>query len=340
MIVLATIFASFLITLLVWLILFKCDIISTQPFNPADKYTIVWIIIMSIAIGAMNALFVGTVFIKPMQDVSDKFDKLSKGDFSIRVPDDKNIKEIREMATCFNSMVEDLSQVESLRNDFAINVSHEFKTPIATIEGYATLLQDDSLSVEDRQRYTEKILESSSRLSALVSNILALSRLENQQTVYNKTKYRLDEQLRRVVLLLEDKWEQKDINIDINLYNCDYVGNESLLDQVWINILDNAIKHTEQGGKIKIRLATSLSSVAVTISDNGCGMNEEVLKHLFEKFYQGDASRKTDGNGLGLVIVKRIVDLCDGEISVTSKVGKGTVVTVVLPRSILTLHQL
>lgn len=312
----------FLIVFAVWTILFNTNILSISPVG--KHLPIVWLFVVSILIGIMLALFVGKIIIKPIENMSNAFGELSKGNFDIRVPDNQKISEINEMAKCFNSMAYDLSHIETLRNDFVVNVSHEFKTPISSIEGYATLLQDCDLPDEKRSRYIEKILDNSQRLSNLLTNVLALSKLENQETIFNKNKYRLDEQLRRAVLLLENKWSEKNIEFDIDLPKYMYYGNEPLLDQVWYNLIDNAIKYSPYGGNIAISLSFDDSQVLVSISDNGCGMSDEVQKHMFEKFYQGDSSRKSEGNGLGLALVNRIVNLCSGEIFVQSKRGFGT----------------
>ena len=328
-IVFATIMVGFLLVLGVWFILFELNVI---PISLAGKHLpIVWFFFGSILVGVMIALFVGKIIIKPMENMSNAFGELSKGNFSVRLPDNEGIKEIRDMANCFNSMAYDLSNIETLRNDFVVNVSHEFKTPIASIEGYATLLQNENLPAEKRERYVKKILDNSSRLSNLLTNILALSKLENQEEILNKSNYRIDEQLRKCVLLLEEKWQKKNIEFDIEMSKNTYYGCEPLLDQVWFNIIDNAIKYSDDKGKIAISLMSGENNITVTISDNGTGMTDEVKKHIFEKFYQADGSRKAEGNGLGLSLVKRIVDLCGGEISVESQVGKGTKFMVILP---------
>lgn len=328
-IVFATLMVAFFIVLILWITLFNLGIISIDPAN--KHIPLVFAFAGSILIGAIIALFVGRLIIKPVQNISNAFGELSKGNFNVRVPDHERITEINEMVKCFNSMAYDLSHIETLRNDFVENVSHEFKTPIASIEGYATLLQDSNLSDEKRIRYTDKILDNSKNSSYLLTNILALSKLENQETVYNKKEYLLDEQLRRAVLLLEDKWSKKNIDFDIDLPKCKYFGNEQLLNQVWYNLIDNAIKYSPDNGKIAILLTCNDSQVLVSISDEGCGMRDEVLKHIFEKFYQGDSSRKSEGNGLGLALVKRIVNLCGGEITVNSQIDCGSEFTVALP---------
>lgn len=329
-IVFATVSIIFLANLSFLVILNKTGISSINPLE--HKYPVIWIVLGgSLFVGSMITVFVGKTIIKPIKNISNAFTKLSGGNFDVRVDENKNIVEINEMAKGFNAMAYDLSHIETLRNDFVVNVSHEFKTPIASIEGYATLLQNDNLSEEKRRKYTDKILSNSQRLSNLLTNILSLSKLENQETVFSKGTYRLDEQLRKIVLLLENKWIVKNIEFDINLPKYLYYGNEPLLDQVWYNIVDNAIKYSPENSKVKIEFITNENNVTVVVKDNGCGMSEEIQKHIFEKFYQGDSSRKTQGNGLGLALVKRIIDLCDGIITVNSNENQGTEFLITLP---------
>lgn len=235
------------------------------------------------------------------------------------------------MAERFNSMVYDLSHIETLRSDFVVNVSHEFKTPIASVEGFATLLQNHRLTPEKHDHYVEKILDNACRLADFSSSILMLSKLENQETVMYKKEYRLDEQIRRSILALESKWAKKEIEFDMDLPRQMYYGSEQLLEQVWTNIVDNAIKHSPVKGVIHVSIDRADPYLSVTIADEGDGMDEETRKHIFEKFYQGDSSRKADGNGLGLALVKRIVDLCKGSVAVESEPGKGAAFTVMLP---------
>ena len=328
--VFATIFAVFLSVTLFWIILFKLGVIGVAP---RDRHVPLLIFALgSILLGAVIALFVGRLIIRPVQNISNAFDELSRGNFTIKVSENERILEIREMAQRFNAMTYDLSHIETLRSDFVANVSHEFKTPIASIEGYATLLQNHNLSPEKHDHYVEKILDNSRRLTNLSGNILLLSRLENQEMVLGKAAYRLDEQIRKCILMLEDKWEAKDIEFDMELPRQIYYGSEPLLEQVWSNILDNAVKHSPAGGSIGIAIHETPEKIAVSVSDEGSGMTEEVQKHIFEKFYQGDSSRKTEGNGLGLALVKRIVDLCKGSVKVESAPEAGTVFTVELPK--------
>ena len=328
--VFATIFAVFTVITLGWYVLFRCGALTVDPFG--RHIPILLLALASLLLGTVIALYVGKLIVRPMQSISEAFDALSAGNFDVRVPEKERLREIREMAQHFNAMAHDLSHIETLRSDFVANVSHEFKTPIAAIEGYATLLQNRSLPPEKHDHYVEKILENSRRLTNLSGNILMLSKLENQQIVSGKSEFRLDEQLRKCILLLERKWAEKNIEFDMELPKINYYGSEPLMSQVWVNILDNAIKHSPNGGVVHIAIRQADGLLTVTITDHGDGMSEEVQKHMFEKFYQGDSSHKAEGNGLGLALVKRIVELCKGTIEVESAPGNGAAFSVVLPK--------
>lgn len=329
--VFATIFAVFLLITLVWYVLFRCGLLSVNPFG--RHIPILLLALASLLLGAVLALYVGRLIVRPVQEMGEAFDALSAGKFDVKVPENEKLREIREMAQHFNAMTHDLSHIETLRSDFVANVSHEFKTPIAAIEGYATLLQNRSLAREKHDHYVEKILENSRRLSSLSGNVLMLSKLENQEIIPGKSEFRLDEQLRKCVLLLEGKWAEKNIEFDMELPKINYYGSEPLLSQVWVNILDNAIKHSPCGGVIHIGIRQTDALLTITIADHGDGMSEEVQKHMMEKFYQGDNSHKAEGNGLGLALVKRIVELCRGTIEVESAPGNGAAFSVSLPKA-------
>lgn len=328
-IIFVTIFAVFVLITIVWFTLFQFNLIQIDP--RARHIPIVVLLLGSILLGTIIALFVGKLMIRPIQNMCDAFDELSKGNFSVKIPTDEKVAEIREMAQHFNAMTHDLSHMETLRSDFVANVSHEFKTPIAAIEGYATLLQNPNLTLEKHNHYVEIILDNSQRLSNLSSNILTLSKLENQEMIVDNRVFRLDEQIRRSILLLEGKWSAQNIEFDMDLPKQMYYGSEPLLAQVWSNILDNAIKHSPAGSVIHVNIQAADKELTVTIADHGEGMTEEVQKHIFEKFYQGDNSRTAEGNGLGLSLVKRIVELCNGTVSVQSMPGQGAAFSVTLP---------
>lgn len=324
-----TTFVVFIFITLLWLALFELQAVH---IDLRDRHIpIVVLALGSLLLGAVIALYVGKLIVRPVQNISNAFNELSKGNFEVKVSENEKIMEIREMAQQFNAMTYELSHIETLRSDFVANVSHEFKTPIASIEGYATLLQDHRLSPEKHDHYVEIIIENSRRLSNLSSSILMLSKLENQEVVPHQVEYRLDEQLRKVILMLEGKWEPQNIEFDMELPRKCFYGSEQLLEQVWSNIIDNAIKHSPANSTIHVFMNTVDDAVEVIITDHGEGMTEEVQKHIFEKFYQGDPSRKSEGNGLGLPLAKRIVELCKGTITVDSQPGKGTAFTVRLP---------
>lgn len=330
-IIFATVSGVFLLITLLWQVLYA---LGYSTIDPNQRHAPLFLFALgSLLLGSVIAIYVGRLIVRPVQNMGDAFDQLSRGNFDVAVAEDQQLSEIREMAQRFNAMVYDLSHIETLRSDFVANVSHEFKTPIAAIEGYATLLQNPRLSPEKHNHYVEKILENSRRLSSLSHNILLLSKLENQEMVPDQSEFRLDEQLRQCVLMLESKWASRNLEFDIALEKQIFYGSCGLLEQVWLNILDNAIKHSPAGGCIRISLAATQGQLEVAIADTGEGMTEEVCRHIFEKFYQGDPSRTGEGNGLGLALVKRIVELCRGTVHVRSAPGQGTEFTVILPRN-------
>ena len=254
-------------------------------------------------------------FFNPIKKLRGAMDKVAEGDFSVRLEERSSSKEIMEIYTGFNLMAHELSSTEILQTDFVSNVSHEFKTPINAIEGYSTLLQDSENLDADQREYIEKILFNTQRLSSLVGSILLLSKLENQQIPSHQVEYRLDEQVRQSVVALEPAWEKKDIEFDVELDRVSYLGNEPMMRHVWDNLISNAIKFSPNGGTVKIHLAKKLKKLIVTVEDQGPGLSEEAQKHIFDKFYQADASHKQEGNGLGLALVKRILTIEKGQIT-------------------------
>lgn len=272
----------------------------------------------------MNGVF------SPLKKLSDASKKVAKGDYTIQLSYHGRIQEVEHVFHNFNVMVQELNSVEMMRNDFIANVSHEFKTPLSSITGYVTLLQDPELSEEERQEYIRLAFFNIEKLNDLTGNILQLSKLEHQNSMVAPVTYRLDEQIREVIVLLEPKWSQKQLFLDINMQEVTYTGQQALLFQVWSNLLNNAVKFSNPGGKISIQLSVVKEGIKVLFSDEGIGMSEETLTHLFEKFYQGDSSRQAQGNGLGLALCKNILDKCNGRIYVTSTLGKGSVFMVVL----------
>lgn len=287
-------------------------------------------ILSYVVIGTLLITLFGKRALKPILNLTEATQEVAKGNFDVRV----NINsrdEIGILTKNFNRMTKKLKNIEYLRKDFITNVSHEFKTPIASIQGFAKLLNSSNVSEEEKQEYTEIIIEETMRLSRLSSNILNLSGLENQEEIEQTILFSLDEQIRRGILLLEHEWSSKNINLDIDLEEVKFQGDEEMLYQVWINLIQNAIKFSYDNGSIYIKLYQTGSIVKVKIKDTGIGMDEKTQKRIFEKFYQGDKSHSSEGNGLGLSIVKRILDLCNGSICVKSKPGEGSTFIVELP---------
>lgn len=268
---------------------------------------------------------------KPLDELDKASKKVSTGDFSTRLEYEGKIEELKDTANNFNRMVKELDSVEIMRNDFIADVSHEFKTPLSAISGYATFLQDPELPEEERSECIRKIFFNIDKLNVLTDNILRLSKLEHKQYEDNPVSYRLDEQIREAVVLLEPKWSKKNIEFEIDMPEIVFTGQKSLLFQVWTNIIGNAIKYTDGEGKVSIYLKKKNGNVRVMVSDNGIGMSEATQKHIFDKFYQGDTSRKAQGNGLGLALCKEIVSRCGGDIYVESEAGVGSVFVVQLP---------
>ena len=306
-----------------------------NSFNSENVYWVVNFVtivgfISSILLGTIITTFVGRTMLQPIHDLSMATSEVARGNFSVRVREN-GADEYGILQRNFNKMAQELSGIETLRGDFISNVSHEFKTPLASIQGFAKLLQDPLLSPADRAEYTQIIIDETSRLSKLSSNILSLTKLENQTTIGKKKRFRIDEQIRKIILMLEPEWSKKDIDMDIDLEDIIYVGNEDLMGQIWQNIINNAIKFTPQGGVIKVNLFRGGSGIVTKIWDNGPQISADKKDKIFEKFYQGDRSRATEGNGLGLALVKRIVDLADGKISVDNPFEGGVVFTVELP---------
>lgn len=273
------------------------------------------------------------VFIKPMRQIMDAMDELAHGNFDVRInmsKDKYRPREILEFSESFNKTAEELSGTEILRKDFINNFSHEFKTPIVSISGFADLLIEENLPPEDQKEYLTIIRDESRRLADLATNILTLSRIESQAILKDKEVFRLDEQIRQSVLVTQQKWKDKSLDFQVDLEETEYNGNPALLKEVWLNILDNAAKFSPDKEVIGVTLHRKNSRLIAAITDHGPGMDEKTAGHIFEQFYQGDTSHKTQGNGLGLAMVRKIVDLHSGEISVDTAPGRGSCFTVVL----------
>ncbi len=273
---------------------------------------------------------------EPLHRLADATQQVAGGDFSVYVPTihtADRLDYLDVMILDFNKMVEELGSVETLKTDFVSNVSHEMKTPIAVIKNYAELLQMKNASDGEKAEYARNIEEAAGHLSALISNILKLNKLENQRIDPEIESYDLCGQLEECILQYEELWDEKELELEVDMEEKAVIqADPSLMELVWNNLLSNAIKFTEQGGKVTVRQATEAEYVEVSVSDTGCGMSKESIRHIFDKFYQGDTSHSKEGNGLGLALVKRILVLMNGDIQVVSQEGKGSTFTVKLPR--------
>lgn len=325
----AIVFPFFFIAAGIIYLLYLFGISLPKVISPASITILCSILCMLLSY--IVSYFLMNMIYKPMEQLSEASQQVARGNYDIQLTYDSHIKEVNTTFQNFNFMVQELRSVEIIRKDFIANVSHEFKTPLSSITGYVTLLQDPELSEEERREYIQMAFFNIEKLNDLTGNILQLSKLENQSTIEEPVTYRLDEQLRESIVLLEPKWNEKQINLDLDLSKILYTGQQALLFQVWTNLIGNAIKFSDPGKTVSVRIRKTENNIEVTISDEGIGMSEETQAHIFEKFYQGDSSRKSNGNGLGLALCKRIVDLCGGNIFVSSEPEKGSVFTVQLP---------
>jgi len=312
-----------------------------QKWNLNGEYGVLIIagniLLLAVFFTVADAFYRKLTVTKPIKQIQNVLDQVVAGDFSVRIdyikgPNSGN--EFDEVITYLNHMIEELSGVETLRTDFVANVSHEMKTPMAVMQNYGTLLQAPQLSDEERIEYGKAITEQTRRLSALVTNILKLNKLENQQIYPNAEIYDLGEQLCECMLEFESVWESKDIEIETDITDGVFVdADKELLSLVWNNLLSNALKFTEAGGVVSLNLYADEDYAYIQVKDTGCGMTPETGQNIFKKFYQGDTSHATKGNGLGLALVKRVIDICKGEITVSSCLGEGSTFTVRLSRN-------
>ncbi len=310
--------------------------LTEENITTAARLTFLNVALLSLVCTIIDAIRRKVTVDRPVKKIIAAAEQITKGNYDARVPKlclSHQANGMDEIAECFNKMAEELSGTETLQTDFIANVSHELKTPLAVMQNYGTLLQSPDLSEEERVKYAKSITDASRRLADLVTNILKLNKLENQQIYPAVKKYELNEQLCECLLNFENVWEDKDIEIDTELGESIFIDADAeLLSLVWNNLISNAFKFTEKGGTVSVSLTAEGSFVIVRVSDTGCGITPEVGKHIFDKFYQGDTSHATQGNGLGLALVKRVVDIMQGEISVESVPGKGSTFTVKIRR--------
>ncbi len=308
---------------------------TPENISAAAKITFVNVLIITVIFRTIDFIRRKIMVDRPVKMITKAAEKIMNGDFSVRVKEmnGAGMEGMNQVGQAINSMAEELSSVEMLRTDFIANVSHEMKTPLAVMRNYGTLLQSPDLSEEKRIEYARAITDSSRRLADMMTNILKLNRLENQQIFPTVTTFDLGEQLCECLLQYESTWEKKNIDIETEIAENVLVrADAELLSLVWNNLFSNAFKFTDEGGKVSLVLFADEEYASVKITDTGCGMSAEVGAHIFEKFYQGDTSHATQGNGLGLALVKRVVDIMQGEIGVESEVGVGTTFTVKIRR--------
>lgn len=313
-------------------IVIALEVFNLLPlFEHSPRLTWIFPIIFSSLLGVAISSIVIHHILNPVNKLKKAMSKVIESDFSVQLDENQRIEEVSELYHSFNIMVNQLNSIKGLQSDFTSVISHEFKTPLSSIQGYAQLLQSPNLSKSEREDYQHRIILSTKQLSGLSDNILKLSKLDNQSISIERQPYKLDEQIRESILTFHSQWVEKNLTMTIDLDSVMYNGNEDLLGQVWTNLLDNAIKYNEDGGQIIVKLESFDDQVVITIEDTGIGIPSDKTPLIFERFFQVDGSRFSSGNGLGLAIVKRIIEYHDGTINYLSELGDGTKVTVTLP---------
>ena len=310
-------------------------VFNAENITAAAKVTFLNVLLLTFLFGTIDYIRRKIMVERPVKIITEATERIMQGDFSVRVEamHGAGMEGFNQIRTAINAMAKELSGTETLRTDFIANVSHELKTPLAVMGNYATMLQRPGITEEEKNEYARAIGDASRRLAQLITNILKLNKLENQQVFPKHTEFDLGEQLCQCLLQFEDAWERKDLQIETDIQEDVAIrSDEELLSLVWNNLFSNAMKFTPEGGTVGLGLREEGDWVVVTVSDTGCGMKPETGKHIFEKFYQGDTSHATQGNGLGLALVKRVVDILGGEIGVRSVYGQGSTFTVKIRR--------
>lgn len=309
-------------------------IIRTVPFLDFDMlpshHSFYLLVTVSLIIGIILSVLFRNYILIPLHQSYTALGEVTDGNFKVKVSE-KGIRSVRRVGKSVNIMAKELENIETMRNDFINNFSHEFKTPIVSVSGFAKLLKNEDLSPEERKEYLDIIISESDRLSQLATNVLTLTKLDNQTFAPDKTDFNVTEQLRRAVILLEQKWSDKNITINFDCPEYFAHANEDLLNQVWINLLDNAIKFTPIDSQITVTVTKHNNLLSICIEDSGNGIDEAVQKHVFDKFFQGDMSHKSSGYGIGLAIAKKICELNNGDIRIKKSNESGTVFEVTLP---------
>ncbi len=311
-------------------------VFDAQNIAVAAKLTFGNVLLITFLFGTADYIRRRLTVERPVKQITEAAEKIMQGDFSVRVPPIRGAgaEGFEQIGAAINKMAQELSGTETLRTDFIANVSHELKTPLAVMGNYATMLQKPGITEEERNDYARSISEAARKLALLITNILKLNKLENQQIFPKAEEFDLSEQLCQCILQFEDAWEQKELSIETDIRDGVRIcSDEELLSLVWNNLISNAVKFTPAGGTVSICLKEEGDSIVVSVSDTGCGMKPETGRHIFEKFYQGDTSHATQGNGLGLALVKRVVDILGGEIGVQSVFGQGSSFAVKVKRN-------
>jgi len=310
---------TMLIVTLGMLVLYATGVIDLPIVPNLMLPTVIWAV-ASFGVGIITAALVSRVPLRPLQRLMDGMSGLARGEYATRLSDGHSTVG-RRLTESFNTLATELENTEMLRSDFVNNFSHEFKTPIVSILGFARLLKRADLPEEKREEYLDIILSEATRLTDMAENVLNLAKIEKQLILTEISEFNLSEQIRTCILLLEKKWERKKLEIAFDEYEYRCTGNEELLKQVWINLLDNAVKFAPEGSRVTVCIASEPDKIAVSVASTGAEIAEETRKRIFEKFYQGDSSHATEGTGLGLAIVGRIVQLHKGEVDVSYRDG-------------------
>ena len=310
-------------------------VFTQENIGAAAKVTFLNVLLLTLLFGTIDHIRRKIMVDRPVQIITQATEQIMQGDFSVRVRPmhGAGMEGFNQIGMAINAMAQELSGTETLRTDFIANVSHELKTPLAVMGNYAAMLQRPGITEDEKNEYAKAISEAARKLAQLITNILKLNKLENQQIFPQPKEFDLSEQLCECLLVFEDAWEAKNLEIETDIQDDVRIKSDpELLSLVWNNLISNAVKFTPDGGRIGLSLKTQGSNVVVQVSDTGCGMKPEVGQHIFEKFYQGDTSHATQGNGLGLALVKRVVDILSGEIGVQSVYGQGSTFTVKFKR--------
>ena len=315
--------SSFIVFGIIYLIL-NINIDMSQKIQNNPMTAIIILVIAQLIISGLMTIIIGNPVIHVMDEIEKVITEVTNGNYKARIKETKALKELKHN---FNKMISELDSVEILRSDFINNFSHELKTPVVSIKGYAEELKRDDINGKEKEKYLNIIIEESNRLASLSTNILNLSKIERQEIVTNKIKVNIGEQIRKVVLMEYKKIEKNNIDLDLDIDDCYSIVNEDLIEHVWINIIENAIKFNKENGKIIIKVKKEQEKIKISIKDTGIGIEPEKINHIYDKFY---TTSETKGNGLGLALTKKIINLHNASINVKSKKNKGTEFVILL----------